>query len=223
MRLSESNKGWVVGFEDETWWSRLALPSMHHAWSADGEPSRLVQRSITKKDDPDPKKAISSCYGLYLPELEETTWLCASQGRPPGWRDHDAVPLVVLREAARRRQEGFDPGVGQRLLAQEEPRGGWAVVDRRAQPAGEEGQQGRGEDHRLSLAEAEPMAQPDRAQMGSQPPRRVAEADGVLGDGVLGDGVLGDGVLGAHELAERVCAAFGCPHHDHLSLAENAA
>ncbi len=38
--------------------------------------------------------------------------------------------------------------------------------------------------------------------------RRVAEADGLLG---------------AHELAERVCVAFGCPHHEHLSLAENAA
>ncbi|MDQ4063012.1 MAG: hypothetical protein M3122_03755 [Actinomycetota bacterium] len=128
MRLSESNKGWVVGFEDETWWSRLALPSMHHAWSADGEPSRLVQRSITKKDDPDPKKAISSCYGLYLPELEETTWLCASQGRPPGWQDHDAVPLVVLRESGRRWQEG-PPGLGvrQRLLAQEQ--GGGQAVD----------------------------------------------------------------------------------------------
>ena len=38
--------------------------------------------------------------------------------------------------------------------------------------------------------------------------RRVAEADGLLG---------------ADELAERVCAAFGCPHHEHLSLAEDAA
>jgi hypothetical protein len=32
-----------------------------------------------------------------------------------------------------------------------------------------------------------------------------------------------DGVLGAHELAERVCAAFGCPHYEHLSITENAA
>jgi NADH-quinone oxidoreductase subunit A len=30
-------------------------------------------------------------------------------------------------------------------------------------------------------------------------------------------------VLGAYELAERVCAAFGSPHYDHLSIAENAA
>ncbi len=30
-------------------------------------------------------------------------------------------------------------------------------------------------------------------------------------------------LLGAHELAERVCAAFGCPHYEHLFLAENVA
>ena len=38
--------------------------------------------------------------------------------------------------------------------------------------------------------------------------RRVAEAGGLLK---------------ADELAERVCSAFGSPHHDHLSLAEDAA
>ncbi len=77
----------------------------------------------------------------------------------------------------------------------------------RAQPGGEEGTQGGRKDHRLFVAEAEPVAQPYRAQVGHGK-RRVAEADGLLG---------------AHELAERVCAAFGCPHHEHLSLAENAA
>src|SRR5687767_10157562 len=29
--------------------------------------------------------------------------------------------------------------------------------------------------------------------------------------------------LGAYELAERVCAAFGCPHYEHLSIGENVA
>ena len=38
---------------------------------------------------------------------------------------------------------------------------------------------------------------------------RVVEADG--------------GPPTAHELAERVCEAFDCPHYEHLSLAENAA
>ena len=30
-----------------------------------------------------------------------------------------------------------------------------------------------------------------------------------------------DGLLGTYELAERVCAAFGCPHYEHLSVTEN--
>ena len=32
-----------------------------------------------------------------------------------------------------------------------------------------------------------------------------------------------DALLGAHELAERVCAAFECPHYEHLSIPENVA
>jgi hypothetical protein len=32
-----------------------------------------------------------------------------------------------------------------------------------------------------------------------------------------------EGLLGAYELAERVCSAFGCPHYEHLSMAENVA
>ena len=32
-----------------------------------------------------------------------------------------------------------------------------------------------------------------------------------------------EGLLGAYELAERVCAAFGCPHYEHLSITENVA
>jgi hypothetical protein len=30
-------------------------------------------------------------------------------------------------------------------------------------------------------------------------------------------------LLDAHELAERVCAAFECPHYEHLSITENVA
>ena len=37
--------------------------------------------------------------------------------------------------------------------------------------------------------------------------RRVVQADG--------------GLLSAHELADRVCAAFDCPHYEHLALTEN--
>ncbi len=30
-----------------------------------------------------------------------------------------------------------------------------------------------------------------------------------------------DVVFGAHELGERICAAFGCPHYEQLSVTEN--
>jgi hypothetical protein len=49
----------VLGYQDETWWSRLALPALH-AWAGD-QPLRLHQREADK-GDPDPKAL--SCYGL---------------------------------------------------------------------------------------------------------------------------------------------------------------
>ena len=59
IRLAKSHPQWVLGYQDETWWSRLALPAMH-AW-ADGHPLRLVEH-VVPRGDPDPKAL--SCYGL---------------------------------------------------------------------------------------------------------------------------------------------------------------
>ncbi len=78
MRMAANHPdSWAVGFCEESWWSRLALPSLH-SWSKKGEPLRLVEHSL-EKDDPDPKAI--SCYGLYLPELDEV-WLRFVDGRP---------------------------------------------------------------------------------------------------------------------------------------------
>src|SRR5207249_8068482 len=59
IRLARTHPDWVLGFQDETWWSRLALPALH-AWSA-GEPLHLVERAA-ERTDPDPKALC--CYGL---------------------------------------------------------------------------------------------------------------------------------------------------------------
>jgi hypothetical protein len=32
-----------------------------------------------------------------------------------------------------------------------------------------------------------------------------------------------EGLLDAHELAERVCGVFGCPHYEHLSIPQEVA
>ncbi len=59
INLAATHPDWVLGFADETWWSRLALPAMH-AWAAE-EPLHLVERE-RPREDADPKAL--SCYGL---------------------------------------------------------------------------------------------------------------------------------------------------------------
>ena len=49
MRVAEANLDWAVGFCDECWWSRLALPTLS-SWSEEGEPLRLLQQSVAKDD-----------------------------------------------------------------------------------------------------------------------------------------------------------------------------
>ena len=55
---------WAIGFQDEVWWSRFALPRMH-AWQDEEHPVRLVEQS-KKKSDPDPKAL--ACYGVLWQE-----------------------------------------------------------------------------------------------------------------------------------------------------------
>jgi hypothetical protein len=62
IRVAESNLDWVIGFEDETWWSRLARPSLH-AWVNKDENLHLVEQSVPKEDKS--PKALA-CYGMLL-------------------------------------------------------------------------------------------------------------------------------------------------------------
>jgi transposase len=59
IRLAAQHPDWVLGFEDEVWWSRLARPSLH-AWT-DGKPPK-VQLLCPDDNDPDPDAI--ACYGL---------------------------------------------------------------------------------------------------------------------------------------------------------------
>ena len=79
IRLAAVHQEWVLGFGDEVWWSRLALPSMH-AWTAgvSEAPLRLVEQS-SGKDDPDPKAL--ACYGLLRRDTGEMV-LRFVDGRP---------------------------------------------------------------------------------------------------------------------------------------------
>jgi hypothetical protein len=85
MAVAEASPKWAIGFEDECWWSRLAMPTLS-SWAEQGKPMRLIQQSVTK-DDPEPKAI--SCYGLYVPKLDER-WLRFVEERPVHYIRADA-------------------------------------------------------------------------------------------------------------------------------------
>jgi hypothetical protein len=59
MRLAHSHTDWVLGYQDEVWFSRVAQPHLH-AWTSDK--SLPLQLLAAARDDPDPKAL--ACYGL---------------------------------------------------------------------------------------------------------------------------------------------------------------
>jgi hypothetical protein len=113
MEVAEADPDtWAVGFMDECWWSRLALPILS-SWAEEGKPLRLIHKSVAK-DDPEPKAI--SCYGLYVPQLDKETWF-----EVRGWKarqfHNDAIPPMEPQEARGGGQEGIAPHLGQRFLA----------------------------------------------------------------------------------------------------------
>jgi hypothetical protein len=83
IRWAQQHPEWVLGFQDETWWSRLAQPALH-AWAGAETPLHL-QELIPLKEDPD-RKALA-CYGLLIRAcdntlLQDELWLRFVQKRP---------------------------------------------------------------------------------------------------------------------------------------------
>jgi transposase len=93
IRLAAMHTGWVLGYLDETWWSRLTQPLLH-AWTAD-EPLRLVEPT-TDRSDPDPKAL--SCYGLLRDDTGQML-LRFVQGRPVSQVTEDYLAWVGERLA----------------------------------------------------------------------------------------------------------------------------
>jgi hypothetical protein len=81
IRLATQHPTWVLGFEDEVWWSRLAQPQLH-SWMPTDRGLRLVEPTLPPHD-PDPKAL--ACYGLLLratPSTPEQVWLRFAAGQP---------------------------------------------------------------------------------------------------------------------------------------------
>jgi transposase len=102
IRLAATHPTWVLGFEDEVWWSRLAHPALQ-SWAETDQPLRLVEQAVAK-DDPDPKAL--ACYGLLVREATaaggwgEAAWLRFVAGRPVSARTIEFLAWCCAKLAA---------------------------------------------------------------------------------------------------------------------------
>jgi hypothetical protein len=197
MRWAAHHPDWVLGFEDETWWSRLARPTLQ-AWTEADRPLRLVEQTIAQ-DDPAPKAL--AWYGLFLPASDQG-WLRFVDGRPVSALTTQFLTWCSAKLAAQ--------GTTALLLVWDNA--GWhssqAVRDWLRAHNGKVKREGQGVRLiRCRLPSQRPWLNVMEPTWGHGK-RRVVEPDRLLT---------------AQEVAERACAALGCPYEDHLTLPNKVA
>ena len=182
--LAATHPDWVLGFADETWWSRLALPRLH-AWT-DDEPLHLVERE-RPRDDADPKAL--SCYGVLRGDTGGML-LRFVQGRPVSQVTEDFLAWVCDVLAAE----------GKTALLLVWDNASWHISQRvRAWIRTHNGRARREGGVRIvvcRLPVKSPWLNPIEPKW-AHGKRAVAEPDRKLTPG---------------ELRQRVCGYFGCPH-----------
>jgi transposase len=187
-----------VGYEDETWWSRVAQPALH-AWAED--PVRLVAQAAPKHD-PDPKAL--ACYGLLLRPAgaaSEEVWLRFVDGRPVGPLTTRFLEWCCDRLAT----------TGATTLVLVWDNAGWHVSKQVRRWLRTHNQHA----HRAGGVCIVPCLLPTRSPWlnpiepkWAHGKRRVVEPARLLT---------------ARELEDRVCAAFACPMDDHLVIPNQVA
>lgn len=203
IRLTSQHSDWVIGYQDEVWWSRYAQPHLH-SWSPDGKPLRLVEQVALGKDDT--PKALA-CYGILLrhcprqaEQWVEEMWLRFVEGRPISgittqfleWcceklARRGKPVLILVWDNARwhisravhqwiraHNRECLKTGTGTRIFV-------------------------------CPLPTKSPWLNPIEPKW-VHGKRRIVEPDRTLSP---------------DELEERVCAALACSREDHLTLSEN--
>ena len=189
------------GFEDEVWWSRVAQPDLH-SWSADDEQLRLEEKTVAP-DDPEPKAV--ACYGLLLratPTTAEQIWLRFATGQPVSDLTTQFLAWCSERLAAQ----------GKRALLLVWDNASW---------------------HKSQIVRTWIREHNRQVKAGGVGVRIVAcllpskrpwlnpiEPKWVHGKRVVLEPAR---LLTAQELADRVCAYYGCEHDIHLTISDKAA
>jgi transposase len=211
MRLAAGHPTWVLGFEDEVWWSRVRQPHLH-AWADDGQPVRLVEQTVAKKTKrKDAVKAVA-CYGLLArwhqevvvgaPAAQEAMWLRFVDGRPISAVTIQFLAWCLEQVAA----------LGKTALVLLWDNASWHVsrevrdwvrtYNRHVKAAG----------HGVRLLVC---ALPTKS-----PWLNPIEPKWVHGKRAIAEPAA---LLSVTDLIERICAYFGCDHHPHLTMHEEVA
>ena len=159
---------------------------------------RLLQKEA-RKDDPDPKAL--SCYGLYLPELSRT-WLRFVDGRPVS-----AITTQFLSWSCHKLE-----AMGKKALLLIWDNASWHKSKFVKEWVSAHNQRVK---ERGSGVRIVPCFLPKKSPwLNAIEPKWVHGKRKVVEPG---------GSLTAHELADRVCGAFGCTYEPHLSIPQEVA
>lgn len=194
MRLGQE-RDWLVGYQDETWWSREAQPRLR-TWATLGRPQRLVEHHVPATD-PSPKAL--ACYGLWLPTVAET-WLRFVDGRPISALTTQYLDWCLVQAAAR----------GQTTLLLVWDQASWHLSKEVTRWIRGHNQtvQRTGQGVRLI-----PCRLPSKS-----PWLNLIEPKWRQGKRQV---VEPERLLSLDEVEARVCAAFRCPRYQHLVIPNN--
>ena len=195
---------WAIGFLDEVWWSRFALPRLS-AWQDPDHPVHLVEQ-CWQKGDPDPKAL--ACYGVLWQEgppedpTRDQVWLRFVTGRPVSDISTQFLEWCCTRLA--------EQGKTSWLLIWDNA--SWHVSKKVRTWIRQHNQQVKqtGKGVRILpflLPTQSPWLNPIEPTW-VHAKRNVVETDGLLS---------------AYQLAERVCAYFRCSYEVHLVIPEKVA
>jgi hypothetical protein len=200
MEVAAANSSeWEVGFLDECWWSRLAVPTLS-SWAEERQPLRLVQQSVARDNPSEAMKAIS-CYGLYLPQIDQT-WLRFVDGRPVS-----SITTQFLQWSCEKLE-----AAGKKVVLLIWDNASWHISKEVRRWLGRHNRRVKNSGCGVRIISCLSPKQ--------SPWLNAIEPKWVHGKRKV---VEPERLLGAYELADRVCRVFDCPHYEHLSIPENAA
>jgi transposase len=197
IHLAARHPDWALGFADETWWSRVAQPNLH-TFSPVDQPLKLTEQTVPK-DDPAPKAL--ACYGVLLrgqTAADNRVWLRFVDGRPVS----DITIQFLAWGSTKLAAEGKTAWL---LVWDNAPWHGSKAVRQWVHTHNQQVKASQKRGVRIVLCflpSKSPWLNPIEPHW-IHSKRRVLEAERLLT---------------ADEVAQRVCATFGCPRESHLTM-----